>query len=209
MINIAVIAECGIYRDALTAVLQREGFTVHAFAPHALPEADDQSTGEATEVLFICPVDRGEQLWALLDRLRRWAPQAKCVYVARPGGQALPAGAVMRQLDGLLTAEVGIAGLATALRDIQKGRRIYEASLISDQTEKESAVAVNKLTARERDVLHHIAEGFRSRAIAQKLQVSEKTVATYRMRLSQKLGIREPNELVRYAREYLVATHSA
>lgn len=208
MINIAVIAECGIYRDALSAVLRGEGFSVRAFAPHAFPEDVDLPTCETPEVLFICPVDRGEQLWKLLDRLRRWAPHAKCVYVARPGGQPLPSGAVMHQLDGLLTAEVGIAGLAAALRDIQMGRRIYEASLISDQTENESALAVKKLTARERDVLHHIAEGFRSRTIAQKLQVSEKTVATYRMRLSQKLGMREPHELVRYAREYLAAAQS-
>lgn len=74
--------------------------------------------------------------------------------------------------------------------------------MLLHDSERAGGSGLPRLTAREREVLQHIAAGFRSRAIAMKLQVSEKTVATHRMRLTKKIGIREPHELVSYARQY-------
>ena len=58
-----------------------------------------------------------------------------------------------------------------------------------------------KLTPREREVVRRIAQGSTYREIAQSLGISEKTVATYRERASEKLGFRSRAELVRWALE--------
>jgi DNA-binding NarL/FixJ family response regulator len=58
-----------------------------------------------------------------------------------------------------------------------------------------------KLTPREIDVVRQIAQGNTYREIAEALQISEKTVATYRERASVKLGVRSRAELVRWALE--------
>jgi DNA-binding NarL/FixJ family response regulator len=55
------------------------------------------------------------------------------------------------------------------------------------------------LSAREREILQLVAEGHSSSAIAQKLNLSPKTVETYRCRLMEKLGIHDIPGLVKFA----------
>ena len=59
-----------------------------------------------------------------------------------------------------------------------------------------------RLTKREEEVVRHIARGSTYREIAESLGISEKTVATYRERASEKLGVRTRAELVRWALEH-------
>lgn len=58
------------------------------------------------------------------------------------------------------------------------------------------------LTGREHEVVRQIAYGATYREIAEDLGISEKTVATYRERASEKLGVRTRAELVRWAIEH-------
>lgn len=59
-----------------------------------------------------------------------------------------------------------------------------------------------KLTNREHEVVRQIARGATYREIAEELGISEKTVATYRERASEKLGVKSRAELVRWALEH-------
>lgn len=58
-----------------------------------------------------------------------------------------------------------------------------------------------KLTKRELEVVKAIAEGRTYKEIATLLSISEKTVATYRERAAQKLGLKTRADLVRWALE--------
>jgi DNA-binding NarL/FixJ family response regulator len=58
------------------------------------------------------------------------------------------------------------------------------------------------LTKRELEVVTQIAQGSTYREIAEVLGISEKTVATYRERASEKLGVRSRAGLVRWALEH-------
>jgi DNA-binding NarL/FixJ family response regulator len=55
------------------------------------------------------------------------------------------------------------------------------------------------LSEREREVVRQVAHGYSNKEIAAKLDVSVKTVETYRYRASEKLGLRSRADLVRYA----------
>jgi DNA-binding NarL/FixJ family response regulator len=56
-----------------------------------------------------------------------------------------------------------------------------------------------RLTPREREILQLLAEGNTSKAIANRLCISLKTVETHRARIMHKLGVGSIVELVRYA----------
>ncbi len=62
---------------------------------------------------------------------------------------------------------------------------------------RETAIAL--LSEREKDVLSLIAWGYSNKEAADQLNVSVKTVETYRVRIAEKLGLRSRTELVRYA----------
>jgi two-component system response regulator NreC len=55
------------------------------------------------------------------------------------------------------------------------------------------------LSARERQILQLTAEGYSSRAIGEKLNISPKSVETYRVRVMEKLHLTDRPALVRYA----------
>jgi len=58
---------------------------------------------------------------------------------------------------------------------------------------------VTRLSRREVEVLRLLAQGFSNRQVGLRLEVSVKTVETYRTRLFKKLGLRGRPALVRYA----------
>ena len=66
----------------------------------------------------------------------------------------------------------------------------------------------NAQTAQEFQVLRGLAEGEPLKSIARRLEVSPKTVTTYRTRIFQKLSLRTNAELVRYAIEHQLLTHN-
>ena len=72
---------------------------------------------------------------------------------------------------------------------------------ISDvSTEKEKGPDIfRQLTSRQREILQLIAEGNSTKEIANKLNVSIKTVETHRMQLMERIGIHDVAGLVRYA----------
>jgi DNA-binding NarL/FixJ family response regulator len=55
------------------------------------------------------------------------------------------------------------------------------------------------LTTREQEVVALIAEGYRTREMAQLLSVSHKTVERHRTNLMRKLGVRSATGVVAYA----------
>ena len=55
------------------------------------------------------------------------------------------------------------------------------------------------LSEREREVVRYVAHGYSNKEIATKLDVSVKTVETYRYRATEKLGLHSRADLVRYA----------
>jgi DNA-binding NarL/FixJ family response regulator len=61
---------------------------------------------------------------------------------------------------------------------------------------------MERLSLREREVLHRTVAGASSAAIAQHLSLSPKTVDTYRNRLMAKLGVANRSALIRFAIEH-------
>jgi len=86
-----------------------------------------------------------------------------------------------------------------AVRSVQRGRRFVDptiAATVLGEFEQEKSP---QLSARELEVVRYLAEGHSYQKIADRMNLSVKTVESYRGRISQKLGFRTRAELVRYA----------
>jgi DNA-binding NarL/FixJ family response regulator len=114
--------------------------------------------------------------------------------------RALRAGAQGYMLKGCATEE-----LCDAIRAIHRGEVILHPSIsqyvlqgyLRGGTGGEPIH--DPLTAREREILQLIAEGFTSQEIAERLDIKTKTVQNYRTIILDKLGIDTTAGLVRYA----------
>ena len=115
--------------------------------------------------------------------------------------EALRAGAVAYVLKESTSAE-----LVRAVREAVAGRRylsppLSERAIEAYMQKAESATLdpYETLTAREREVLHLVAEGHTNAEIADRLFISRRTVETHRANLMRKLGLRTQTDLISYA----------
>lgn len=96
----------------------------------------------------------------------------------------------------MIHAIVTVSGGGTYL-DPGLSASVLAKSMKPEPVENRSA----KLSARESEVLHLIAEGHSNKEIAGRLHVSDKSVETYKARSMSKLGLRGRADVVRYALE--------
>jgi len=117
---------------------------------------------------------------------------------------ALAAGA-----SGYLVKRAVGTELLAAVRAVSEGRSYLNVSMDRDTTE-ETRVQQNDgngrgsraralLSPRELEVLQLLAQGHTNKEIGAKLQLSIKTVGTYRARVGEKLGLNSRAEIVRFA----------
>lgn len=92
--------------------------------------------------------------------------------------------------------------LLDAVKQAAEGRRYLSNALamqlVMNMVQDETLPEAN-LSAREQEVLRRLAQGHTHQEIGQALDISEKTVATYRARAFEKLGLKSRSELLRYA----------
>lgn len=101
---------------------------------------------------------------------------------------------------GFVLKENTLEELVTAIDTVMAGSTFTTPSLRSIiRSHSASGQIIHQLSARERQVLVLIAEGNSSKEIARTMEISPRTVDTYRKRLCDKLGLRSVAEMVRYA----------
>lgn len=174
--DIDVIAEA----DDLASVARH----VAEHRPHALALELGITDGSITEVI---------------RQLRERAPQTQIVVVTMEENpvfaqRALNAGAI-----GFVSKDLADEELPEAIRRAARDEQYVSPRISLALENTNRAVAEDKLTAREVEVLRLIALGHTSVEIAQLLELSPRTVETHRARILRKLASTTRAELVAYA----------
>jgi DNA-binding NarL/FixJ family response regulator len=107
---------------------------------------------------------------------------------------------------GYVLKRAAPADLVRAVRTVASGGTYIDPSIarsiVSGFLEAERSAAEIRddgLSERERDVLVRIAQGYSNKEIAVALELSVKTVESYKARVREKLGLRARVDIVRYA----------
>ncbi|MCK4850963.1 MAG: response regulator transcription factor [Phycisphaerae bacterium] len=108
--------------------------------------------------------------------------------------------------SGYLLKDCANEEFVRAIREVAAGRT-YLSPAVAGQVveeyvhgERAKAGALSRLlTAREREVLQLVAEGLRTKEIANRLHISSKTAETHRQQLMNKLNIHSVAELTKFA----------
>lgn len=134
-------------------------------------------------------------------------PSVKIIAYSSDSDLTLVNEALHAGVSGYVTKENTSDELIQAIRSVLD-HRVYLSPGISTlvvndyiKIQNEQTVPVSKptLTDRELQLLKLVAEGRRNKEIAEALDVTVKSVETYRARLMKKLGCASTNEMVRYA----------
>lgn len=189
--TVHIVDDDAAVRDSLSLLLELKGIAAHAYASaEAFLEAYDGQPGCVVVDLRM----PGMSGLALQAELKRRGIALPVVMVTAYGDvptarAALKAGA-FDFVEKPIEEERLLATLEAALRMAQAERATAEE--LADFRAR-----LERLTAREREVLDMVVEGRHNREIAEALAISPRTVEVYRARMMEKLHVRRLPDLVR------------
>ena len=141
----------------------------------------------------------------VVRRLREALPATRVLVLTMHQEDEYVLQAVRAGASGYLVKDSAASELLAALRSLHAGRGHFGAQAaraLAEQMQnprQDVADPYGRLTAREREVFHLIAEGQTTKEVARRLDISVKTAENHRSRVLDKLDVRNTAELVRYA----------
>lgn len=142
-----------------------------------------------------------------LPTLRKRAPAAKILILTMHDDLQYLRQALKHGASGYVLKKAADAELLSAMHAVLRGEvyvhpsmtRILLEDMLPESQSADKNDAWGSLSEREQEVLKMVALGHTSAEIAKQLNLSNKTVETYRARGMEKLGLRTRAALVKYA----------
>ena len=193
-----------LFRQGLQALIEQSG-GLYAVVGHA---EDGHSAMQAVEshspdVVIAESTLKDMPTSELAQKILKQRPEVRMVVLSSRNEQRLLQTLLKAGTAGFLLKTCSQADLMEALQAVSGGQvyicqRMRQAQPGS-QTSLEPANAFDVLSERERQVLQLVSEGYSTKEIAGKLQISVKTIDTHRQHIMDKLDIHGVADLTRYA----------
>jgi two-component system response regulator FixJ len=192
--TVYIVDDDAAVRDSMAQLLAMHGYETRQFADAAgyLDEAERLPRG----CLLLDIRMPGMSGMDLQDELRRRGRDEPIVFVTGHGDIALAVKAMKAGATDFLQKPCGEDELIDAVRDALAGRRHAHPA---GEVDEKARAALSRLTEREREILGYVSKGLTSKAIAQRLSISVRTVDIHRANIMNKTGTRNVVELVRLA----------
>jgi DNA-binding NarL/FixJ family response regulator len=144
-----------------------------------------------------------------LQEIKRVSPSTKVLVLTVHRTEDYVFTALQAGADGYVLKDASSSELTTAIRSVLNGERYLSPSIATTVVSRYLGAkdglpmrpAFDELTSREREVLKLIAEGYRTKDIAEYLCISPKTVEKHRANLMDRLKLRSVPALTAYAIE--------
>jgi DNA-binding NarL/FixJ family response regulator len=211
-IRVVVSDDHPVVRQGLRSFLEARGFTV-------VGEAGDGDTAvrivheERPDVLLTDLVMPGADGIETIRRLRADGPRPRILVLTSFSGadQVIPA--IRAGADGYLLKDAGPDALDAAIRAVHRGEPMLASEAaavvmarVAGEAPRPDAAAtttihpdVERLTAREREVLAGLGRGLTNRQLADELFVSEKTIKTHVSSVLAKLRVADRTQAALFA----------
>lgn len=205
-IKIILADDHKIVRDGLRTLLERESdmeVIAEAEDGRAVVNLAKQLSPDLVIMDIIMPGLNG--IDATRDIIRK-DPHIKVIGLSMHSDKRFVSGMFQAGASGYLLKDCAFDELATAVRTVVSNHTYLSPGIaniiIERQRERSSqsgSTTFTNLTTREREILHHLADGMSSRDISSTLDISVKTVQSHRQNIMRKLNINNVTDLIKYA----------
>ena len=206
MARIVLAEDHEVVRQGVRALLEREaGFVVVGETSDGL-RVLNLVERERPDVLVLDLVMPGLGGLDVAREVVRRSPRTRIVILSMHASEAFVVQAFRSGASAYVLKDSSTAELVRAIREVLAGRRHLSPPLSDTAIEvyveraKQGEVDVyERLTSRERQVLHLAAEGLSNPAMGERLGISPRTAQTHRAHIMEKLGLRTRRDLIVYA----------
>jgi two-component system, NarL family, invasion response regulator UvrY len=206
MTRVLLVDDHEIVRRGLRQMLA-EAFPEAAFGEAAdVPRARELVTREPWDLVLLDINLPGGSGLELLGQVRQLCPGAAVLVLSAYPEEEFAVRSFKLGAAGYLTKASVADEMVAAARKVLGGGRYVSAALAERLAAAlgngPAQAAHEALSPRELEVLRLVASGKTIKEIAAGLLLSEKTIATYRARVAEKLGLSSSVELTRYAMQH-------
>jgi len=144
--------------------------------------------------------------YGVLEQLSRVSPETRALIITAHAERAFEEKALAKGAAGFVQKDASVSSILQAIRAVAQGEvwasRAASFRMLRRHDSRGEDRLFGRLTAREREILGLLGQGLRSRQIAVRTGLSERTVAVHVSNLIQKLGVRSRVEAALLARQY-------
>jgi two-component system, NarL family, response regulator NreC len=208
-IRVMLVDDHTVVRAGLRALFDRQQDMEVVAEVGTAAEAMDQARTALPDVVLLDLTLPGGGSLALIGRLRGLKPTVHVLVLSMHDDPAYARSALAAGASGYVVKTVRETDLLAAVRAIGRGQVFVDL----DDEARTAAVfgpaglprgrgghpATGKLSERELEVLRLLGQGHTNQAVAEQLDISPKTVATYRARIAEKLGLKTTADFVKFA----------
>lgn len=205
--TVMLVDDHALVRAGLRALLDRQADLTVVAEASSVPEALAAIQCQPPEVLILDLTMPGGGSLDLLNHLRKHQVPTRALVLSMHDDPAYARAAIAAGALGYVVKTIGEQDLLDALRSVKRGHLIVDLddeaktagvfSSAGPPTRGKARLA--QLSEREVEVLTLLGQGHTNVVVAEKLDISPKTVATYRARIGEKLGLKTTADFVRYA----------
>jgi two-component system invasion response regulator UvrY len=206
MIRILIVDDHQIVRRGLKEVLTEEFPELEVGMAEHSQAALDQIMKQPWELVLLDIDIPGRGGLEMLEEAKRLCPRTPVLILSIYPEKEFAVRALKLGASGYLNKVQSSDEIVAAIRKVLAGGKYVSsmlaeklADMLGDDAER---ARHESLSSRELQVLRMVANNLNIKAIAAELALSERTVGTYRTRISKKTGLATNVELTRYALQH-------
>ena len=211
-IRILLVDDHQIIRDGIKLMLQDSGFVQINHEASSVQEALDILEKEKDIDMVISDISLPEQDGlSLLKKAKKAYPKLRFLFLSMFIEENYALQAVEHGADGYLPKDVSVNTLVNAIKTIHEGEIYYDRKIsdliikafINKNIKRYGMGESNRsLTKREKEILSLVIDGISNAVIAERLEISVRTVENHRANILRKVGVKNTAELVRYTLQH-------
>ena len=203
-IKIVLADDHPLIREGFKALLNRdEGFEIIGEAETGIELIEMMNKISPEIILADISMPRLNGLHAI-EQIKNAHPSVKFIILTMHEEREYVMSALKMGIDGYLLKNVERAELMKAIRTVYKGDKYFSphiTSILAQSVTKTDQPELADVTPREKEVLDLVAAGLSTKQIADKLDISVRTVESHRINMLKKLRVNNSAELIRKAIE--------
>lgn len=199
MKRIFVTDDHTMVRDAFVKVLELTNNTIVVGSASSGEECLEKLSAAEPDVLLLdinMPNMNGMEV---LKVVKSKYPSIKVIMLTVHDDYAYVADAIKSGADGYVLKGSDVETLERAIASVCNGNKYVAPAVQGILNARKEDGGDDVLTAREKQVLKLLAEGYSNRNIAEELEVSEKTVKNHLSSIFKKIGVSDRTNAVIYA----------
>ncbi|MEA1967596.1 MAG: response regulator transcription factor [Thermodesulfobacteriota bacterium] len=205
--KIVIVEDHPVFRMGMSELInQEEDLDVCAWADNVTDAWNEISRLKPDLVIVDITLKNSDGL-ELVRNLKKYHKNIPVLVLSMHQESLFAERSVMAGAKGYIMKQEAPALVVTAIRKVLAGKLYFSNAIMeklvlsftSSSAEHAHSSPVDRLTQREFEVFKMLGQGLKTRQIAEQLNLSIKTIGTYRERIKEKLNIKDANELLMYA----------